>query len=156
MPAVRSAIHVRTGQRASVEAIDAWLARHHVDTTPLDDVYGACVHLLKQYEQIPDLVLVGSDWLSRDELTLVSYVRHTWPRSGIVVYGDTTPMPSFDFLPLVLICHGAAALRELLAASPADLVQRLGEQLEPLVLPGRTASAVGSPPSILAEHPGEA
>jgi hypothetical protein len=159
---VRSAIHVRTGPSARVEALDAWLARHQVEVTPFDDVYAACVHLLKHYEHIPDLVFVGADWLSRDELSIVSYVRQTWSRSGIIVYSDHPETPLFDFLPFVLTCRGDAAIRELLAATPADLVRRLGEQLRPLVLapppPGAVAARSAEPlrpRSSLVEQPGD-
>jgi hypothetical protein len=159
---VHSAIHVRTGQRTLVEAIDAWLTQHRVEVTPLDDVYAACVHLLKCYEHIPDLVFVGADWLSRDELSIVSYVRQTWSRSGIVVYGDNSEIPLFDFLPLVLTCRGGAATRALLGGTPADLVRRFGQQLPPLVLapapPDEAVARSGEVPrprSTLVEQSGE-
>jgi hypothetical protein len=131
---VRSAIHVRTGPRTSAAAIDTWLTQHQVEIIPFDEVYTACVHVLQHYERIPDLVFVGRDWLAGDELNIVSYVRQTWPRSGIIVYGDTGETPLCDLLPLVLTCRGPAAVHDLLAATPAELVRRLGEQLRPLVL----------------------
>jgi hypothetical protein len=128
---VRSAIHVRTGTRASTDAIDAWLSQHQVAVVPFDDVYAACAHLLKNFAQIPDLVFVGTDWLSRDELGIVPYVRQTWSRTGIVVYGEAAETPPFDWLPLVLMCRGKAALDAVLAAPPASVVRRLDEQLRP-------------------------
>jgi hypothetical protein len=141
VPDVRSAIHVRTGQRASAEAIDAWLTAQRIEIIPFDDVYAACVHLLQRYEDIPDLAFVGTDWLGSDELQIVSYIRETWPRTGVVVYGHTADAPRCDFLSQTLACRGGAALRELLAATPADVARRLREQLRPLVLtPAREAA----------------
>lgn len=144
---VRSAIHVRTGQRASVEAVDAWLAQHGVETVAFDDPYDACVHLLRQYEQIPDLALIGTDWLAEDEANIIAYVRQTWSRAVVVVYGATQETPRFDVLPLTRTCRGEAALRRILAEPPADLVRRMYAQVAPLRLapsPPAVARAVAA------------
>lgn len=131
---VRSAIHIRTGQRALVELIDAWLLRHGAQTLPFADVYAACVHLLKHYEDIPDLVLFGADWAAADEFNIVSYIRQTWSRTPIVVYSADGETPLFDLLPLVLTCRGDVAVQRVLAASPTDLVRRLCAELAPVTL----------------------
>lgn len=125
---VRSAIHIRTGQCAVVEMLDAWLARHKVDVTALADVYEACVHLVTSYEHIPDLALIGADWLAADEFSIVAYIRQTWPRTGVVVYGGTRETPLVDVLPMMLTCRTEAALQELLAGTPADVVRRLWKE----------------------------
>jgi len=129
---VRSAIHIRTGQRADVQAVDDWLAHHAVEVVGLGDVYEACVHLLKNYEQIPELALIGVDWLAAGDLNIVAYVRQTWSRTGIVVYGDGAEMPRLDLLPLSLACRGAVALRKLLTETPADLSRRLSADIAPV------------------------
>ncbi len=133
MAEVRRAVHLRTGPRASVETIDAWLREHGLEVAAFDDAYASCAYLLTCYEQIPDLVFVGSDWLSGDELAIVSYVRQTWPRAGIIIYGDSE-MPASELVPLVLSCRGRTELGALLAAGPDELVRRLNDQLRPLVL----------------------
>lgn len=124
MATVRSAIHVRTGQRAVSAAIDDWLARNAVAVTGFADVYDACLYLLRQYERIPDLALLGADWLADDELPLIAYLRQTWPRTVMVVYGGATAPVRVDLLPLTVTVYGPAALDTLLADTPADLVGR--------------------------------
>jgi len=142
VPEVRSAIHIRTGQRAVVEALDAWLARHQVEIVPFDDVYDACVHLLRQFERIPDLALVGTDWLADDELSIVSCIRQTWPRTAIVVYGTSRDTPRLGLTPLIAACSGPTAIEKLLAQTPAELVRRMCDELAPLaVAPPAAATA---------------
>jgi hypothetical protein len=149
---VRRAVHIRTGPRASVDAIDAWLTAHGVEIVPFNDVYASCVHLLTCYEHIPDLVLVGTDWLAGDELAIVSYVRQTWPRCGIIIYGDAES-PAVELLPLVLTCRGPTALGALLARGPDELVRRLSEQLRPLVLGAATAADASRPSADISGSP---
>ncbi len=131
MVEVRSAIHIRTGQRAAVDTIDGWLARHQVNTVTFDDVYDACVHLLKHYELIPDLALIGSDWLADAEYQIVPYVRQTWPRTALVVYRAAGNIPLVNVLPAMLTCTGEAALDELLASTPTDVARRLCAATDP-------------------------
>jgi hypothetical protein len=140
---VHSAIHIRTGQKSVVKRVDDWLAAHDVGCVTFDDVYGACVYLLRHYDRIPDLVLVGADWLARDEYNIVSYVRQTWPRVGVVVYGSAGSTPLFDLLPLMIACDSAAALEQLLAESPGAVVRRMLAS----VSPGELAAASGAPPA---------
>jgi hypothetical protein len=141
---VRSAIHVRTGECAVVEALDHWLARHHVDVIPFADVYDACVHLIKDCEHIPDLALIGADWLADDEFNIVTYIRQTWPRTGIVVYGGARETPLVDLLPMMLTCRTEAALQQLLAGTPTDLVRRLWTDIaEPALPPAPRAIPTG-------------
>lgn len=125
MVEVRSAIHIRTGQCAIVEALDAWLARHRAEVIAFADVYEACVHLIKDCEQIPDLALIGADWLADDEFDIVAYIRQTWPRTAVVVYGGAREAPLVDLLPMMLTCRTEVALQQLLAGTPTDLVRRM-------------------------------
>jgi hypothetical protein len=129
---VRSALHIRTGQRAAADALDAWLAQYQVESVPFGDVYEACVHLLQNYAHVPDLVLVGADWLSDNEVNIVRYVRQTWSAAAIVVYGSAPDTPRVDVLPLVMTCRGERGLRTLLGGTPAELVRRLAESVGPL------------------------
>lgn len=144
---VRSAIHVRTGECAVVEALDGWLARHHVETTALADAYEACVHLITQYEHIPDLALIGADWLADEEFNIVAYIRQTWPHTGIVVYGRARELPLAGLLPMMLTCQTEAALKELLAGTPAEVLQHLWKgSTRPTTLPAPySIPATGQP-----------
>lgn len=129
--AVHRAFHIRTGQRAAGEAIDAWLSRHEVETISVADVYEACVYLLKHYECVPDLALLGTAWLTEDELSIVRYIRETWPRVGVVIYGGAAETPAFDSSPFTRICRSQAALERVLAEPPAHLLQQLCQQAAP-------------------------
>lgn len=125
MSSVRNVLHIRTGQRAAAEAIDAWLYDHGVDVLPFSDVYDACTHLLKGYESVPDLALVGTDWLSEDECRIIRYVRETWPRVGLIIYGLARDTFVADFSPLSRTCRSQHALQRLLAQSPHDVLRDL-------------------------------
>ncbi len=124
MVEVRTGIHIRTGQPAAADALDRWLADHKVQTTAFADVYEACVHLLREYEDIPDVVAIGTDWLAADELAIVRYARETWPRAIIVLCGAAAGA-ALDTSPLTVACRSDAALQELLAETPLHLLERL-------------------------------
>jgi len=128
----RRAVHLRTGPRASDETVDAWLREHGAEVAAFDDAYACCAHLLTHYEQIPDLVFVGSDWLQADELAIVAYVRQTWPRCVVIIYGDGE-VPAAEFLPQVVSCRGRTELGALLAGGPDELVSRLNQPHGPRV-----------------------
>jgi hypothetical protein len=129
---VSHAIHVRTGQRASAEMVDTWLTRSGVSAAGFDDVYAACVYLLRHYAAIPDLALVGADWLGDDELSIVAYIRQTWPRTAIVVYGGQRETPRYDHWPLTRTVRGADGVRELTGRTPAEVVAQLCAEMPPL------------------------
>ena len=133
---IRSAIHIRTGQRAHVEAVDAWLLEHQVPVTAFADAYGACVHLLLRYSEVPELAVVGLDWLTSDEMNIVAYIRQTWPQTAIVIYGGDGPQPAFDVLPLTQTYTQAGGLQALVSAPPLEIVRKLHAR----------ASVLGAPP----------
>lgn len=122
---VQRAIHVRTGQRVAADALDGWLARHGVRVDGFGDVYETCVHLLTNYEQTADLALVGMDWLSDDECAIIPYLRQTWPRVGLVLYGAALNSPLIELLPMTLACRLGEPIRQLLAGTPQELLQRM-------------------------------
>lgn len=135
MYAVRKAIHIRTGQRARADMVDEWLTDHDVEIVALADVYEACVYLLKHYDQVPDLALVGADWLSASEFAIVRYIRETWPPVGVVVYGGSPDAPAYDFSPLVLTCRSDQALEGLWRRTPTDVLCRLAGEAMPRTVP---------------------
>ncbi len=120
-----TAIHVRTGQRASADVLEAWLARGGVEVLSFDDVYAACIHLLRCYERIPDLALVGTDWLGADELRIVTYIRQTWPQAGIIVYAANADAPDVQLVPLTLSCRGEQAVATLCRTPPEEVLHKL-------------------------------
>jgi len=122
---VRSAIHVRTGPAALTAEVDQWLTRHGVANRAFDDAYAACAHLLLHFDQVPDLALVAVDALRPDELELVGFIRQTWPRAGIIVYGELAGAGLADGLSRTMSCRSPAALQRLLAESPSDVLRRL-------------------------------
>jgi len=138
---VRNAIHVRTGPAALTAKIDEWLARHGVATRAFDDPYAACAHLLLHFDAVPDLALVAVDTLRPDELELVGFIRQTWPRTGIVVYGELAGAGLADGLPRAMSCRSSAALQQLLAESPAAALRRLSAS-DPPIGPGALSAAV--------------
>ncbi len=125
MSEVRSAIHIRTGQHPAVAAVDQWLSDNGVDVVAHGDVYAACAYLLEYYARVPDLALVGTDWLARDECGIVPYVRQTWPRACIVVYGTNGTVPLADLSPLTRTCDSRAALDALLATTPTNVARQM-------------------------------
>jgi len=122
---VRSAIHVRTGQRELSEAVDIWLRHHGVATIALADAYEACLHLLRNQQRAVDLALIGADWLADDEFRVLTFLRQTWQRTPVLVYGASNDLPCFDAVPLVVTCRGAASLEAKLAQPPGELVRRI-------------------------------
>ena len=125
--------------------MDAWLTRHKVAVTAHDDAYAACVHLLTRYSQIPELALVGTDWLPADEFELAAFIRHTWPRTLIVLYGDAPGPVAYPARPLVLTYVGCPGLDRLCAEVPAELAVRACAQLPRLVTDERGPGHVSGP-----------
>ncbi len=108
-----------------VDCIERWLTNHDVDTTTFDDVYEACVYLLTRFEQVPQLAIVGADWLAPGEFSIIRYIRETWPRVGVLVYGGGSDAPGFDFAPMILTCRTPAALDTLVENGPTNVLHRI-------------------------------
>lgn len=124
MNTVLQILHIRTGSATLTSDVDSWLAAHRVDAVTLNDAFDACQHALTSYEQAPELAFVGVDRLERDERQIVRYLRDTWPGLAIVLYGsDTAVHWSAD--PLLTAADSRAALRALLAATPAELIAKI-------------------------------
>lgn len=146
-------MHIRTGQRATADTVDAWLSRHGVEVVAPADVYDACAQLLLEFDRIADLVLIGTDWLAPDDLRIVRYIRETWPRSAIVLYGGGAETAGAELTPFVWPCRTGADLARLVAAPPADVLRHLAEEALPRTLTGPSAELpalrrppVGDPP----------
>lgn len=132
MDRVSRAIHIRTGSREAADAIDAWLNRHDVATLSLTNVYDACVYLLRKYDMIADLAFVGTDWLAAEDFAILDYLRQTWPRVGIVVYGCTANTPRVDVLPLMRALPAGDLTRQLSENTPTEMLARLYARATPL------------------------
>jgi hypothetical protein len=105
--------------------VDQWLDRQGFQTCEFTDPYMACAHLVRRIADIPDLVFVGADWLSPEELILVQYLRETWPSVGVVVYANGNVSGVCEPAPLRLVCCSSAALRGCLENSPEQLLDAL-------------------------------
>lgn len=127
---MRRAFHLRGGQRVMVERIDAWLAEHGFEVAGCADALDACTHLLRNTEQQPDLVFIGSDWFAPEDYEIVGYVREAWPTAGIVVYGQALDPQPFAAPDLCVYCASRSALRNLLDKTPEGLLKLL-RQLAP-------------------------
>lgn len=81
-------LHLATADHASTAQVDAWLQRYSTSVSRCSDVFDACLNLIRSPEHVPDLVLLGADYLLTDELNIFDYLRETWPSAIVVVYGD--------------------------------------------------------------------
>ena len=118
----KTVIHVHTGDRGSDEAVADWLERHNVEIVECGDAFDACVIALTQRDRQPDLALVGADWLSPAEFSVVEYFRESWPSMPVVVYGSTPAAATVRPDALTLVCGSRSALERLLAESPDALL----------------------------------
>ena len=154
MSAVRTAIHLRTGESHAAEEISAWLRDHRVEVTGFSDAYDLCVHLLQHSAEIPDLALVGADWLSPGEFAIVRYLRETWPGVGIVVYSSGGETPPCEPGPLTRVCRSSHALRQLLSESPERTLSRLRQEAS-LEAPQAAARSRADRPAAIRETPSQ-
>ncbi len=81
-------LHLATADHASTAQVDAWLQRYSASVLRCADAFDACLNLIRSPEHVPDLVLLGADYLLTDELNIFDYLRETWPSAIVVVYGD--------------------------------------------------------------------
>ena len=120
------ALHLRTGDRSTDNAIAQWLERHHVECSSCRDPFEACIHALIKPEARPDLILIGTDWLAPDENSVIGRLRETWPAVPLVLYGHHDAAPSaFEPDRGQRRIEGAAALRGFLAEDPSAVVAQL-------------------------------
>lgn len=120
----RRAIHIRTGEPGAGQAVDNWLERHGVEQICCVDVLDACAFILKNSARVPDLAFVGMNRLTADDLAIVKYLRETWPAVAIVLYGEHAELDSYARAPRTLVCPSRAALDEILAAPPDNLLAK--------------------------------
>lgn len=118
-----NAMHVRTGDRGTGYAINAWLERHQVLTVNCEDAFEACATMLTRPDLVPAIALVGTRWLEPDEYALLDYLRETWPHVAIVLYGNEAPRSGRD--PLMFVARLPQGVRKMLAESPATLLEQI-------------------------------
>ncbi len=116
-------LHIRTSGRSVADAIDEWIARHHLESHSCHDAYDAVVTMLTHPEKVPDLAFVGTECLDAEELALIGWLRETWPHVAIVVCDPTAGVERQSGM---VICRDHAALLDLLETEPAELLRRLG------------------------------
>lgn len=123
MAQVHTAIHLRTAEPDVAGIVDAWLCQHAVATVALADVYEACVYVLQQHADTPDLAFVGADWLGPNDIVILSYLRETWSSTAIVVYSSGQRSLVSEPGARHRVCSNPEALRGLLADPPERLLQ---------------------------------
>lgn len=127
---VRSAVHLRAGDTVAADDIDRWLRAYGVEATVFGDAFDACVFLLEHAEHVPDLILVGTDWLPADERQILDYLADTWPGAGFLLYGNGGMPISMPANSAAFVCRGQAALRAMLDESPDALWGKLHTDAE--------------------------
>jgi len=155
MERCRKAIHLRTGDRATDEAITSWLERHGVESVGCADPFEACCLALRQPELAPDLILIGVDWLAPDELGVHEYLHQTWPAAAVVLYSSGPAGAILAGGPATIVHRSAESLQRMLAGPPEALLTALRDAARPAAdsaawrpqptLPPDTASSAGDP-----------
>jgi hypothetical protein len=118
----RRAIHIRAGRAGAGQAVNSWLDQHGVERVCCADVLDACAFILRNSPHMPDLAFVGVDRLTADDLTIVEYLRETWPAIAIVLYGEHAELDPHARATRTVVCPSRAALDETLAAPPDYLL----------------------------------
>ncbi len=114
-------MHLRTSQDADAQAVERWLSQHDLHSNVCRDAFELCARALRQPEIMPDLVLVGLDWLSPDDLAVCDHVSDTWPAAVVVGYTHGERVPDHLSPPPHVRCF---PLPQLLRLKPADLLRR--------------------------------
>lgn len=121
MVEMRNSIHICAGDRTAEASVDLWLERGGFRVLRFEDAYSACAYLVTNQEDPPDLVVVGANWLTRDELAIIGYVEQSWPGVAQVVYGFPHDANLQGVPSGAVICRSNAQLRELLERSPSEV-----------------------------------
>lgn len=118
------ALHVPLGEADLVKQIDRWLAAYDLRVQVCSDAYELCGIMARQYENAPDLVLIGTDWLLADEFQVFQFVYSTWPEALIIAYGCASDQVPLEVGARFFPCPSPRALIRLLAESPTTLLDR--------------------------------
>lgn len=120
MDHVGVAMHLRTSQDADAQSVERWLSQHQLHSHTCRDAFELCTRALRQPEQIPDLVLIGLDWLAPEDAAVCSHVADTWPAAVIIGYTHGERVPEHLSAPAAVRCF---PLPQLLRLKPADLLR---------------------------------
>ncbi len=134
---MRNSIHICAGDRTAEASVDLWLERGGFRVLRFEDPYSACAYLVTNQDDPPDLVVVGANWLTEDELAIIAYVEQSWPGVAQVVYGFPHDANLQGVPSRAVICRSNAQLRELLERSPGEVASDSSN-------PGRHASIEGN------------
>lgn len=118
------ALHVPLGEADLVTQVDRWLAGYDVRVQVCSDAYELCGIMARQYENAPDFVLIGTDWLLADEFQVFQFTHSTWPEALIIAYGCASDQVPLDVGARFFSCPSPRALVRLLAESPTTLLDR--------------------------------
>jgi hypothetical protein len=116
------ALHVRTGAPALSARVANWFSDHNVQATSCDDAFDAVTHLIQHPDAIPDLVLIGLDWLTDDDFTLLAYIHDTWPAAAVITYVQESLHRSAEPQTPTVVCQSPEELSVLLSNPPAAVL----------------------------------
>lgn len=116
------ALHVRTGAPALGVRVANWFSDHNVEATSCDDAFDAVAHLIRHPDDMPDLVLIGLDWLADVDFTLLAYIHDTWPSAAVITYVQETLRRITEPESPVFVCRTPEELSGLLCNPPAALL----------------------------------
>lgn len=135
---IRRALHL-VSEPVAAARIDRWLSTAAISVHRFDDVYRLCADLARGSLPPPDLICLGCDLLTDDELHIVRFLRRVWPAVPVLLYGSrTVRLPAAG--PLRHL-GGGEALARALRDPPDALLKRLGL---PLGAPGAAAASPSS------------
>ncbi|MFN0137937.1 MAG: hypothetical protein ACKVS9_17680 [Phycisphaerae bacterium] len=129
---LRSAFHIRTGDRRLADSADEWLRSRGFDRTNVDDVYDACTQLIAGSMVAPAVVLVGLDHVHADELAILDYLRKLYPDATMFAYGIVRGASPARNVRGVSVAADWTQLECLLAAWQASRERHLPSQREPI------------------------
>lgn len=112
-----SAFHLRCGEQTATKRVAQWLAQHEVSTHDSADVYTASADIVLGEIAACHLFVAGVDWLTDNELPVVTAVARHWPYCQILVYtGLMRPLPAWPTS--IRIVRGQYELERCLSQSP--------------------------------------
>lgn len=118
----RAILHLSTAERSASADVSAWAeACGDAEVMVCGDAFDACVQALQPSASY-DLIFVGTDRLAVDEFVVVRYLRESFPKAVLILYGQDAGLVEYSVMPLTAVYRSRAALGELLARGGVDSV----------------------------------
>lgn len=116
------ALHVRTGAPGLCARVTGWLAAHSVQADSCDDAFETVAYLIRRPEFMPDIVLVGLDWLNDSDLRLLNFLHETWPSAAVVTYAQELLRRDGTPRFVSIECRSPGGLADVLDNPPAAIL----------------------------------